>query len=98
MYFKNLFPNADWKCTDELPSKGESGIEGLFVKKTCNYKDNEKIYSVYESYRFKPGQEMNDNKVDLRQIEGQFESIASLDVYHLDSIRDAPCCEAFAHQ
>lgn len=97
MYFKNLFSQANWNCKDEPPVEREAAIEGLFVKKTCTYSDSDQFYRVYESYRYKPGQELDDNKVDLKQIEGQFESIASLEVFHLNAIKDAPCCEAYAH-
>ena len=98
MYFKNLFSQARWHCLDEPQGEREAAIEGLFVKKTCSYSDNDQIYRVYESYRLKPGQELDDNKVDLKQVEGQFESTASLEVFRLDAVKDAPCCAVNAHQ
>ena len=98
MYFKNLFSQARWHCLDEPQGEREAAIEGLFVKKTCSYSDNDQLYRVYESYRLKPGQELDDNKVDLKQVEGQFESTASLEVFRLDAVKDAPCCAVNAHQ
>ncbi len=98
LHFKNLFSNAKWNCTDLPRTEREAAIDGLFIKRICDYSDGEQLVRVHASHRYKPGQELDDNPRDLKQAEGQFESIASLEVYRLDAVREAPCCQEYAHR
>jgi hypothetical protein len=92
--FKTFFSTAAWTCSDLPAENGERPLEGLLLKQSCFSLDGDRLLKVETRHRYKPGQDLGVVPRDIIQAEGDFESSASLEVYRVDAVRGAPCCQA----
>lgn len=88
--FKELFRDAPWQCVDLPREEREQSVDGAFLKEDCAMVSAERLVRLQGRLLRKPGQ--GDFQV---APEGYFESSARLEVYNIDAVRDAPCCQAF---
>lgn len=88
--FKTLFSGGTWECTDHPPGEAETPMKGDFLKSDCMMRSDDRLISIEGRLLRKPGQ-------DRFQVapDGYFESSARLEVYYVDAVMDAPCCQAF---
>ncbi|MCC6984562.1 MAG: hypothetical protein IT535_14945 [Bauldia sp.] len=88
---KSQFSGAEWRCEDLPRVTGEEPVEGVFFKQDCVMVTGDRFIRLEGRLLQRPGQ--------FRFAEitaGEFESTARLEVYNLDAVKDAPCCQAFA--
>ena len=94
--FKGLFSDAPWQCTDLARDERERPIEGDILKVSCEMASHQYFIKLEGRHLLKPGQDVRDVPRSFDQAAGDFESSARLDVYNVDTVKDAPCCRAYA--
>jgi hypothetical protein len=80
----NIEPARD--CISQPPANGESPVGSLFIKRSCELKDEaagRRILVRVNLYR-KPGQSAYNPQLPTQLTQGQFESFASLEIDQLD--------------
>jgi hypothetical protein len=87
--FKALFAGAPWQCVALPREDREDPVEGVFLKEDCVMAFEGRFIRLEGRHLRKPGQASF-----AIPPEGYFESSVRLEVYHLDAVSDAPCCEA----
>lgn len=72
-------------CKSLPPAEGESAVGSLFIKQVCERKDPEshRRFVVRVNLFRKPGQSGVNPQLPTQLTQGQFESSARLEVYHL---------------
>jgi hypothetical protein len=89
--FKAQFRDALWQCENLPPVEREQPVDGVFVKEDCVMVSPDRLVMLQGRLLRKPGQ------ADFQVApEGYFDSSARLEVFDIDAVRDAPCCQAFA--
>jgi hypothetical protein len=88
---KTNLRGSEWRCTSLPMSPGEEPYEGLFLKDNCAMVTEDRLTWLEGRNLRKPGQGFMQ-----APPEGYFESSTRLEVFALDAVRDAPCCQASA--
>lgn len=92
---KTLIGGARWNCADQMAEERERPIDGLFVKQTCVAVSEKRLARVETRYLYKAGQDLRDVPRFAADAAGDFESAARLEVYAIDAVTGAPCCQAY---
>lgn len=95
-FFKGMFSDAPWVCTDLPRDERERPVEGVLIKHACEMRSDRLLVKIEAHHLFKPGQDLRLNPRRTDQAEGDFESWTRLEVYGSNAVRDAPCCRASA--
>jgi hypothetical protein len=93
---KTLYSSAPWTCGDLPRDPRELPIEDIYVKQLCTTVVDGRLLRVETHHLLKPGQDVRVNERSLTDARNDFESSARLEVYNLDAVKDAPCCQASA--
>lgn len=88
---KTSLRGAAWRCTSLPALPGEEPYEGLFLKENCAMVTEDRLTWLEGRNLRKPGQSFVP-----APPEGYFESSTRLEVFALDAVTDAPCCQASA--
>jgi hypothetical protein len=94
LIFKTLFENVNWDCTNLPAQDREIPFNGVFIKSSCIAVNDTLFVRSEARFLSKPGQNLRDVPGLTREEEGNFESWSRLDVYALNAVTGAPCCNA----
>ncbi len=95
--FRDLYRGGSWTCVDLPAAERENPVEGRFIKSSCVSVTDDLYIRTDGRFFAKAGQAERDVPGLEKSAQGDFESIATLEVFARDAVAEAPCCsEAIA--